>query len=160
LQKATTRVYFINEGLAVGSIHLQPDGVAHRKLGFGWPLSPFSSEICCAPGRKLRLLAHRHLHGDPLPLRQLPPLKAQLGAKSHRSEALYSPHSPALLSFWDIDWAWGDCCALRQTSRSDKYRRVILRKPETPRAKRGWEMDQQLGRTRHRDRAGGTGRAG
>jgi hypothetical protein len=43
LQETTKRDYFMYEGLAVDCIHLQPDGEAHRKLGFGWPLSPFST---------------------------------------------------------------------------------------------------------------------
>jgi hypothetical protein len=41
----------------------------------------------------------------------------------------------------------------------DECHRVILRKREPP-AEREWERDQQLGRTRQRERAGSTGRAG
>jgi hypothetical protein len=36
----------------------------------------------------------------------------------------------------------------------------MLRKRETTLVERGWRRDQQLGRTRHRERAGSTGRAG
>ena len=37
---ATTRGYLDRWGLAVSSTHLRPDGVAHRKLGFGMAAQP------------------------------------------------------------------------------------------------------------------------
>jgi hypothetical protein len=46
------------------------------------------------------------------------------------------------------------------TGHTDGCHRVIWRKKETPPAERRWGEDQQLGRARHRERAGSTGKAG
>jgi hypothetical protein len=57
---------------------------------------------------------------------------------------------------WDAGQAGG--CLLKRCL--DECYRIILRKRETRPAARRWKQDQQLGRTRHRDRAGSTGRTG